>query len=290
MQPSYIRSPEELVTVVTIGETTENTVLDFKRTINDWNVARGLPNREDFKAVAQKETCRDISQFANTYGGCLLIGVGERLDPVTRLKVADAFHTVTDPDSLTQWIEQAIRNYLVPATFSHDIAIVADPRGTVLAVNVPPSMHLISLWDSERHAIECLHRTSHGKAWMNPDELERHIMDGSRATKLAFEHALQEARTTEIRVAGGYWTRVGNPPNTELQPWYPDAPVNVGPLGAQSFELRFGRIGGAERSLILPFGIVEQAWLGADGRVHVILSVRVVLVNQGYELTAEPYN
>lgn len=141
MQPSYIRTPDELARVVTIDETTENIVFDFKRTINDWNVARGVPNRDDLKAAAQKETCRDISQFANTFGGCLLIGVAEHRDPVTRLKIAHAIHAVTDPDSMRQWIEQAIRNYLVPATFSRDIAIVDDPRGTVLAVNVPPRRH-----------------------------------------------------------------------------------------------------------------------------------------------------
>lgn len=114
-------------------------------------------------------------------------------------------------------------------------------------------------------------------------------MNGSRATKLAFDHALQEAPTKEVRIAGGYWTRVGNPPTTQLRPWYPDTPVIVDEVGEQWFELQFGRIGGANRSLILPFGVVEQAWVGADKRVYIILSVRVVLVNHGYELTLEPF-
>ena len=33
--------------------------------------------------------------------------------------------------------------------------------------------------------IEYVRRTSHGKDWMNPDEVERHLMNGSRAAKLA---------------------------------------------------------------------------------------------------------
>jgi hypothetical protein len=286
---TYIRTPEELDAVVTIGTTTESLVLDFKRAIHDWDVPRGTPDRDKRRDEAQRETCRDVAQFANTNGGCLLIGVAERLNPVTRLKVADAIQPVADPDAMRQWIEEAIRNYLVPGTFSHDITSVADPRGTLLAVNVPPSVHLITLWDSQRHTIECLRRTSHGKDWMNPDELERHVMNGSRATKLAFELALNQAQRREIRVAGGYWTRVGNPPDTLLRPWYPDAPVNIAQVGDQWFDLQFGRIGGADRSLILPFGVVEHAWVGADGLVNVILSVRVVLVNLGYELTIEPY-
>jgi hypothetical protein len=285
----YIRTPEDLDAVVTIGTTPESRALDFKRTIHNWDLPRGTDNRDNLKAEAQQETCRDIAQFANTEGGCLLIGVAERLDPATRLKLADAIHAVADPDAMTQWIEEAIRNYLVPATFSREIVPVLDPRGTVLAVNVPASIHLITLWDSERRTIECLRRTSHGKDWMNPDELERHIMNGSRATKLAFDHALQETPTRQVRVAGGYWTRVGNPPNTELRPWYPDAPVNIVQVGEQWFELQFHGDGRPNRSLILPFGVVEHAWVGADERVNVILSVRVVLVNLGYELTLEPY-
>jgi hypothetical protein len=284
----YIRNAEDLDAGITIGTTPESLVLDFKRSIHNWDLPAGTPNRNNLKAEAQRETCRDIAQFANTEGGCLLIGVAERLDPVTRLKVAEGIHAIADPDAMTQWIEEAIRNYLVPATFSREIVPVTDSHGTVLAVNVPPSIHLITLWDSQQHTMECVRRTTHGKYWLNPDELERHIMNGSRATKLAFDLALNQAPRREIRVAGGYWTRVGNPPTTTLQPWYPTAPVSIGQVRDQSFELQFGMIGGANRSLILPFGVVEHAW-GADERVYVILSVRVVLVNLGYELTLEPY-
>jgi hypothetical protein len=204
MKPEYVRTVEELAAVVKIGTTPESLVLEFKGTIDNWNLPKTAKDRDRLKSEAQQETCRDISQFANTNGGCLLIGVKERLDPVRRVKVADSISPVSDPEGIKQWIEQAISNYVVPATLSRDIAIVADPRGTVLAVNVPPSIHLITLWDSQRHTIECVRRTSHGKDWMNPDELERHIMNGSRASKLAFDLALNQAPTREIRVAGGY--------------------------------------------------------------------------------------
>src|SRR5437762_2632401 len=83
--------------------------------------------------------------------------------------------------------------------------ILRDPRGTVVAVNVPPSLHLVALWHSERrsqfeekNSIEYLYRDSHGKKWMNPDEVERHIMNGSRAAKLAFDQALDRAPTREV--------------------------------------------------------------------------------------------
>lgn len=42
MQPTYIRTPEKLNAVVTIGTTTESLVLDFKSTIHDWDIPRAL--------------------------------------------------------------------------------------------------------------------------------------------------------------------------------------------------------------------------------------------------------
>lgn len=295
MAPVYIQTVEELYALVKLGETNEDLFLDFKGTIDKWDLPKGTPEYEKVKAKAQQETCRDLAQFANTNGGCLLIGVEERLD-ATGVKVAIAIKNVCEPDRMRDWIEQAIVNYLVPATFAHSVEILRDSRGTVVAVNVPPSLNLVALWHSDRksqfkekHSIEYLYRDSHGKKWMNPDDVEKHIMNGSRATKLAFDHALVKAPTREVRVAGGYSQRVGIPPTTRLQPWYPDLPVKVGEVGEQWFVLELGMIAGSNRFLVLPFGVIEEAWVGADERVHVILSVRVVLVYKGNELTVEPY-
>ena len=158
-RPAFIYTPSDFAAVVQLGTTTESLFLDFKKTIN-----AKAPD-------AQQETCRDIAQFANTEGGCLVIGVNERQDPITGIKVADSISGLPDPDQIQQWIEQAIRNYLVPATFSHDVSIIQEPRGTVIAVNIPPSRHLVALWDNrgKRPTIEYVRRTSHGKDWMNPD-------------------------------------------------------------------------------------------------------------------------
>jgi hypothetical protein len=84
---------------------------------------------------------------------------------------------------LRQWIEDSIVNFLVPSTFEHDVTPITLRDGeTLLAIKVPASIHLVSLWDRESHTVEYVCRTSHGKRWMNPDEAERHIMDGSRVS------------------------------------------------------------------------------------------------------------
>lgn len=282
----YIRTPQEFAAAVTIGVTAELLTLDFKETI-DFKFPKGTS--EKVKQEKQQETCRDIAQFANTDGGCLLVGVKESRDPVTELKVASAIRPVSEPDAMREWIEQAIRNYLVPATFAHSIDILRDPRGTVVAVNVPPSLHLVALWHSERksqfeekHSIEYLYRDSHGKKWMNPDEVERHLMNGSRATKLAFDAAWTRASVKEVYLVNGYWER-GSGVKAFL-PVRPNPSATVGSMNDEWFELRI-LYQSSTKSLNLPFGLVEQAWVGSDGRLHLFLSVRVLHSNhRGFTL------
>lgn len=116
--PTYIRSSAEFRRQIEFGETTESLVLEFKR---DY----GKRRTEKRKVVrnTQKELCRDIAQFANTWGGCLLIGVDEREDPGRNLRIADKIMGVDDPDSLRQWITQAAKNYLVPSTTSPSVPV-----------------------------------------------------------------------------------------------------------------------------------------------------------------------
>jgi schlafen family protein len=304
MTPVYIRTVEDLDAVVKIGVTKESLVLEFKGKI-DWDLP--TTNGDDHKrkaddhkrrAKAQQETCRDIAQFANTSGGSLLIGVKERLDPASGLKLAIGFERVNKPDGMKAWIEEAIKNYLVPATFAHPIEVLSDPARTVVVVNVPPSIHLVALWHSERksqfeekHSIEYLYRDSHGKKWMNPDEVERHIMNGSRATKLAFDAAWTQASVKEVYLVGGYWRRgEGFIASQGFLRVNLDAPVTVGRVDHQWFELLIPTPSNTQtQSLNLPFGLVEQVWVGSDRRVHLLLSVRVV---RGFDggFTVERYD
>ena len=170
MVPTFIRSADEFRAAVQLGNTPESLVLEFKATI-DRTRGQGM----------QQETCRDIAQFANTWGGGLLVGVTDCFDQTRGLRIADGIQPVDDIDNLRQWIEQAITNYLVPRTFTRDLMPIALQEGEILAINVPASRHLVSLWNVQTGTVQYLRRTSHGKAYMNPDEAERHLMDGSRA-------------------------------------------------------------------------------------------------------------
>src|SRR6185312_11090987 len=94
MVAQYVRTASDLARVVTIGTTLETLVLEFKADVNMADPAQA------------QESCRDISQFANTDGGCLLVGIEEALDPQTNLKRALGIRSVAKPDVLIQWLEQ----------------------------------------------------------------------------------------------------------------------------------------------------------------------------------------
>ena len=58
---SFIHSVLEFQSAVQLGSTPESLMLEFKAKIDGWNAAAG-----NVRKKAQKETCRDIAQFANT--------------------------------------------------------------------------------------------------------------------------------------------------------------------------------------------------------------------------------
>jgi hypothetical protein len=267
--PAYIETAGDLGALVILGQTRESLVVDFKKTIDGWNARKDGARRN-----AQKETSRDIAQFANTAGGCLLVGVEEIHDSTTGLKVAAAIVPLSQPEAMVQWIEQAIGNFLVPSTIARNLRLVPVRGGNILAVNVAPSLHLVAMWDRHDHAIEYLRRTSHGKEWMNPDEVERHIMNGSRAGKLALQSAYDAVPSHEAVFSDGLYGQefVGAAAGV-ISP----ASVTVSEIGDYTFVVTVGFGTGRGPALVtVPYDLLRAAW--SDGeRINLLLSARVII-------------
>jgi hypothetical protein len=270
------------------GETVETKWLDFKALID--------PKQDG----AQQELCRDVAQFANTEGGSLLIGVGEKMDSRTRLKVISSIIGVKDPDRIREWIEQAIQNHLTPKTFSHYVDFIALGSTTVIAVNVPPSRHLVAVWDKNTKTIEYLYRTSHGKDWMNPDEAEMHITSGSRFGRISIVQtgerlwkelqAMRPPRTTlNVDLISGVWQRQNaNAALTRLI--LPGSEtISLGWPIAEDADVFIVSMAG--KVVHLPFGAIRDAWVTklttGTPAIGLLLSLRVVRVAGDFVL--EPW-
>jgi hypothetical protein len=292
VQPRFIRSTSEFGQIVEFGKTTESLCLEFKSTVDGWLIPKGAKERDRLKREGQKELCRDISQFANAIGGCVLLGIQETSMPGSQLTLATGVEPIKDPQGLKHWVEQAIKNYLVPSTFRRDIHEIEIPDGHILAINVLPSRSLVAVWDDQKHTQEFVYRTSYGKEYMNPDDVERQRDGNSRAGKISFEMAMGGATVKdEVEVANGYWKTedtgykgvrvLGTKMSAATDQWVALDVLQTNVYGPPK-----------TTSFIVPYSLIREAWVAASGRVTILLSARPVLGGRQFDdtsVTLEPY-
>jgi len=281
--PTYIYTAQEFGTLIQWGETRESKFLEFKKAVKD---PAALTDKKA-STEAQKKVCRDIAQFANTDGGCLLYGVSEERFPGSELATASEVSPAVDVDRSRQWILDAVKNFLVPSTLSLEIAEIRLSEGIVLAVNIKPSVDLVAVWDREQHTIQYLYRTSHGKAYMNPDEAERHQMNTSRSRRLAFIAAIDGETGGKANVMGGVLLRTFATGQLHEERMNIRDSVSWKDARDHTFELRVSDGGpGGLPTLAIPYGMVQEVWF-ADGKLNLVLSAR--LVKEDRSLTLDPF-
>lgn len=275
-----IAEPADLTRLVQIGVTPESLHLDFKSALE-----RGKPD-------AQAELGRDISQFANNQGGCLLLGVGESKDPISHIKTASKFTGVKDPEKDCEDIEKWIRNVLVPADFSRTVAFIQTPQGVVVAVNVPASQRLIWVADpGQSNRLEVVRRTNYGKEYMRPGEIERHWSNTLRSAQIAFNDALKEARsmhpntTAEIEIVGEILRVAGNF-NRTVQ--HLSGRPTLKAHDPRGFEVNVP-VGSASYTLRIPFELLSTAWINYDGSIHILCVAPIVFHDDKKVLRFDPF-
>lgn len=275
MKYEPITSEPQFRSRIALGATTESISLDFKYDLDRWRAPQDAERHK-----GQLELCRDVAQFANTWGGTLLLGVSERL--LNGVKVADRISDLREFDPRREWIEQALHNCLVPNTTTRHIDKIQLSPELVIAINVPPSEHLVSVFDPAAGTIECMFRTNHGKDRMNPDAVEAHLMNNTRAAKLALDRVQSSTTLKDVDLASGLW-RYQQRGNANSLERIPTDVVRIGSIDENDFELRFANI-----PVRIPYGLLREAWLTADQRIGIFLHVRVV-AGKNDERTLEPF-
>ncbi len=178
-----------------------------------------------------------------------------------------------DADAMRVWVEESVKNFLVPSTTSFDFDAISHDGGTVVAVNVPASQHLVTVYDREMHTSEFLRRTNHGKAYMNPDEMERHLMNGSRAAYLKVQDVVARSDANGANVTDGFWIQHGSerPERTSST-----RPIEIDVADEDVLVLAV-HTNDNTLSVQVPYGLVEEIWRGSDGKVNLLLKRRLVL-------------
>jgi hypothetical protein len=287
MTPTFIRSSDDLSALVKFGETAESICLEFKRDLNGWKSPDANKRRD-----GRKELARDLAQFCNTWGGCLLLGVDEASNGAAR--VAARLAHIDDFDGRRQWIEQAIADFLVPSAIGIEVLRVDVSGCTAIAVNVPPNERLVTLWDRQAGTIECHRRTNHGKQALHPSEIEAHLTDSRRTAQLAFQRVRNELpNETAVELSSGVWSAVRR---TSVTPSsierVPGATVQLSNAGEHDFELcvrsRMTHSDAPGGQVIrIPYGLLREAWVTSDRKIGLFLHVRIL--HEHEMLTLDPF-
>lgn len=270
MNPNFIRSAAEFRAELCVGgddPSTESEVLDFKA---------GLRRPEG--KVDLLELSRDISQFSDTHGGCLLFGVKEKKDPDTGRVAATSVCGIKDAGKVRRSITDAVNRYLVPSTIVYDVADFRVEDNTVIAVNITASIPAVVVWDEPR--MEALYRTSFGKRYMNPDDVQRHMANTTRELELRWR---QIAATTEKLQVHRYPTIYG---------------VNGQPIARRPGFLFEGFTNGGillglyikweerYRGVDVPFASMTAVWENSSGDVSMLVDADVHSITTGPTILA----
>jgi hypothetical protein len=272
-----IESRQDFVASVKLGITTESSYLELKAAYK-WSDER--PAQKQEHAI---ELCRDIAQFANADGGTLLVGVSEK-ETSDGQRVANTIVPVEDADGFIRWVEQAIRNNLAPSTLTRRVCAIESESGLIVAINVPPHVDLIAVWPhADRRGIEYLKRTNHGKSWMNPGEVEEHLMNGSRAVRLAAKRII--AATTEPRTVDLVPPVVVRSSRTLPNYTQSDSFIRekeVAPILHAATDDHVVLVMSPTRMVVhLPYELIRSMWVTPDNRPAMSLLTRIIKEKTG---------
>ena len=259
--PPTIRDEEAFKRTVSIGQTRENLVLDFKRQYKGCPelTRRALSNRSGAQATlaaVKREAADDVAAFANTFGGVILLGVAE-VDGV-----ADEVVGVGDFEPVRRWLCDAYELYLEPR-ITVSIREISVDSNIVAVISVPASRDLVGVKDVSEGSYRLRRRTSLGNEPMTPWEALALTMDRSRTVRLAFRRAFERS-TREGRV--------------ELHPRHPSSiMVWLTDLDDDEFVLTLvdSQDPTARTRMRLPYSAARDAWLTEDGSVGLWLRAQL---------------
>ncbi|WP_050184067.1 AlbA family DNA-binding domain-containing protein [Domibacillus robiginosus] len=112
----------------------EGKSIDFKKELNIQ------------QAGARKEFASDVSSFANTVGGDLIIGVSEEQGVITSIEGID----VPDKDQMRQQLESSLRDLVAPQIMGVDIDFYPVGEKFILHIRIPQSYNGPHVVNKER--------------------------------------------------------------------------------------------------------------------------------------------
>lgn len=255
--PIHIKTKDNLLKSISLGETTENLYLDFKREIN-------LSNKEKLS----EELACDICQFINAQGGCLIIGVAEDKNEYG-IKVAKRFSPVKNYEDICQFINDKVLELIFPKRQLFEIFPINYSENHIsVIINITPtpnSLFGVRAKKSHRY-FQFPYRTNYGKKYYTYDELELRMHSTNRE-KFIRASSIWD-RSKEVTLLSPILKK-------ELSKdklWdHRDYTIYISEIFENELQLLIN-----SRSINIPFGLIRDIWNAEDNKIGLIIDAEII--------------
>lgn len=270
--PVVFKTSDDVEKHIKIGSTKESLYLEFKKEI--------LINHAN-KHLAS-EIASDICQFANSFGGSIIIGIKESNNQ-NEFKTAEGYINVTNVDEIRQYLNDVVATLVYPTTaklFECE-PITMQTSETLFTINIKPIEYGAASISSksEPEVIKYPYRTDYGKKYMNPDQVMERIMNSNRSIVIR----LNRLKNTCINDSMGTIIDL-------LSPIYDmddgsrkitnDFDVYLVDIRESEFKMKFsdkkcGVTNGI--TLTVPYSLIDHLWQTDQNKIGMVLSVNILI-------------
>lgn len=275
MRPRYILDAASFHASVTLGQTRENKVLEFKE-----RYGRNDDSRTELR--------KDVAALANTFGGAILVGVEESRDAgYTRaLRLADP-----DVGTTSAWVDQALASRVYPVP-DYSLAVISVPElapHDILAINIRPYPDGLAAVEINDESLRFPVRSEDRVRFLRAPEVVRAMTHAaSRRIVIALNELAQDNQKVHL-ASPVYLVRLETQPEYksrlrnqfEIRSWNgPNPPVprehvevrlltldaHLGHYDDRQVTLSFDG-----KMLAIPLSVVRDVWLHASGGLGMML-------------------
>lgn len=259
-RPRYIRNYHELTSYIKPNFTEESITLDFKQEINFSIV------KEKKKKDPAEELALDICQFANSWGGVLLIGISEIEDQERKRKIANQFIGVSEYEKTSRFINNSVLPLIHPKDINIDLVCIETPENIqLISMNIFPLIRGVACVCSQSppYSSKYPYRTHYGKRYLHPLEVQKRMSDTHRIIPIKLQELMDSTHDVEL-----YPTILKDPidKSSRVDSKFP----NIILKEVLNSEYRLN-INGVD--INIPFSLTRDVWMTEKNRIGIILHV-----------------
>ena len=267
----YISTMADLERLVLMGVTTESTDIDFKLELK----VEGLNQKE--KRKKSVELASDICQFANSFGGVLLVGIEEAEQGKNGKKVAVSIPGVDNFEEVSRFINDSVLPLIHPKNLNIGLTCIGTENSNqVVAVNIRPlAVGVACVCDPILpYSSIYPYRTHYGKSYLHPTEVEKRMADSYRLIPIKLEELSSSTRDVKI-----YPSLIKEPLDQLSR--IDSKEENILLVGISKYEYCLN-INGVD--INIPFSLTKDVWITEKNKIGILLSISLIITSDRKEL------